>query len=101
MSVVQTRQGLRERQTLFDGRITISIRRWSTSDRPRDSRADGRRTSPAIRAGRRPHYFEHDDPALRSLLPVQKQLLLVGPERRRRLMSWLKDLAANLDLKID
>ena len=38
----------------------------------------------------RPHYFEHEDPALRSLLPVQKQLLLVGPERRRRLMSWLK-----------
>jgi hypothetical protein len=49
----------------------------------------------------RPHYFEHEDPALRSLLPVQKQLLLVGPAHRRRLMAWLKDLAANLDLKID
>jgi hypothetical protein len=49
----------------------------------------------------RPHYFEHEDPALRSLLPVQKQLLLVGPAHRRRLITWLKDLAANLDLKID
>jgi Protein of unknown function (DUF3014) len=49
----------------------------------------------------RPRYFEHEDPALRSLLPVQKQLLLVGPAHRRRLITWLKDLAANLDLKID
>ena len=49
---------------------------------------------------RRSAYFEHEDPALRSILPVQKQLLLVGPDNRRKIMQWLKQLAANLDLKI-
>jgi hypothetical protein len=49
---------------------------------------------------RRPSYLEHEDPKLRALLPVQKQLLLVGPDNRRRIMQWLKQLAANLDLKI-
>jgi hypothetical protein len=49
---------------------------------------------------RRTNYFEHDDAALKALLPVQKQLLLVGPDNRRRIMQWLKQLAANLDLKI-
>lgn len=47
-----------------------------------------------------PTYYEHNDPALRSLLPVQKQLLLVGPDNRRKIMSWLRKLAASLDLKI-
>jgi len=45
-------------------------------------------------------YYEHNDPALRSLLPVQKQLLLVGPENRRKIMAWLRKLAARLELKI-
>jgi len=49
----------------------------------------------------RPNYFEHEDPALRSLLPVQKQLILMGPENRRKIMGWLEQLAMNLDLKID
>ncbi|HYN07539.1 MAG TPA: DUF3014 domain-containing protein [Vicinamibacterales bacterium] len=49
---------------------------------------------------RRPSYYEHEDPKLRSLLPVQKQLLLVGPDNRRKIMQWLKQLATNLDLKI-
>jgi hypothetical protein len=49
----------------------------------------------------RPSYFEHEDPALRSLLPVQKQLLLIGPAHRQRVMAWLKQVAANLDLKVD
>jgi hypothetical protein len=49
---------------------------------------------------RRPSYLEHEDPKLRSLPPVQKQLLLVGPDNRRKIMQWLKQLATNLDLKI-
>ena len=48
---------------------------------------------------RRPSYFEHADPALRALLPVQKQLLLTGPANRQKVLSWLKRLAAALELK--
>jgi len=46
-------------------------------------------------------YFEHEDQSLRSLLPVQKQFLLLGPDNRRRIMGWLKQLAFDLDLKVD
>ena len=49
---------------------------------------------------RRPGYYEHADPTLRSLLPVQKQLLLVGPDNRQKIMDWLTRLATSLDLKI-
>ena len=49
----------------------------------------------------RPAYFDHDDPALRSLRPVQKQLLLTGPEHRRQVITWLRRFAATLALKID
>lgn len=49
---------------------------------------------------RRQSYFEHDDAGLKAILPVQKQLLLIGPDNRRKVMQWLKQLAANLDLKI-
>jgi hypothetical protein len=56
------------------------------------------RTDPTLL--RRTNYFEHEDARLKSLLPVQKQLLLVGPDNRRKIMQWLKQLAANLDLKI-
>ncbi|HQX82549.1 MAG TPA: DUF3014 domain-containing protein [Vicinamibacterales bacterium] len=49
---------------------------------------------------RRPGYFEHTDAALRSLRPVQKQLMLTGPENQQRLVTWLRELAAKLDLKI-
>ncbi|MEO8483570.1 MAG: DUF3014 domain-containing protein [Acidobacteriota bacterium] len=48
---------------------------------------------------RRPGYYEHDDQALRALRPVQKQLLLTGPDNRRRVLAWLKSFAAALDLK--
>jgi hypothetical protein len=44
-------------------------------------------------------YFEFDDPALRALEPVQKQLLLLGPENRRRVMTWIDGLMKTLDLK--
>jgi len=48
----------------------------------------------------RPEYFEHVDAALRSLRPVQKQLLLVGPDNQQRLLLWLRQLARALDLTI-
>jgi hypothetical protein len=49
---------------------------------------------------RRSASFEHDDPALRALLPVQKQFLLIGPDNRRRVMTWFKQFAADLELKV-
>jgi hypothetical protein len=56
-------------------------------------------TDPVLLA--RPTYFEHEDAALRSLRPVQKQLLLTGPEHRRQVLAWLRRFAATLELKID
>lgn len=47
---------------------------------------------------RRPGYFEHQDSSLQALRPVQKQLLLLGPETRRRLMAWIDDFARALEL---
>jgi hypothetical protein len=49
---------------------------------------------------KRPGYLEHDDAALRGLKPVQKQLLLIGPDNRRRLMDWLHQFAKALDLRL-
>jgi hypothetical protein len=49
---------------------------------------------------KRPGYFEYEDPELRSLKPVQKQFLLMGAENRRRILTWLRDLARHLDLTI-
>lgn len=54
-----------------------------------------------IRHADRPGYFEHVDSKLGSALPVQKQFLLIGPENRRKVMTWLKSVAAALELKID
>jgi hypothetical protein len=50
---------------------------------------------------RKTNYLEFDDPELRALPPVQKQFLLIGPENRRRVMAWLRQVAANLDLKVE
>ena len=50
---------------------------------------------------RKTNYLEYDDPALRALPPVQKQFLLIGPENRQRVVAWLRQVAASLDLKID
>jgi hypothetical protein len=58
-------------------------------------------TTPPVLITPRPTTFEHDDPALRSLRPVQKQLLLIGPEHRRQVLAWLRQFAATLMLKID
>jgi len=48
---------------------------------------------------RRTNFLEHEDAALRALPPVQKQFLLIGPENRRRVMEWLRQVAGALDLK--
>ncbi len=49
----------------------------------------------------RPNYVEYEDAALRALLPVQKQLLLIGTNNRRAVLRWIHQLAANLDLKVN
>jgi hypothetical protein len=49
---------------------------------------------------RRAGFFEHADPTLRMLRPVQKEFLLLGPDRRRRVRQWLTDFASTLELKI-
>ncbi len=49
---------------------------------------------------KQPGFYEHENQTLRTLLPVQKQFLLMGPENRRRIIGWLKEVASNLDLKI-
>lgn len=47
---------------------------------------------------RRPNYFEYEDATLRSMVPVQKQFRLIGPDNRRQVMAWLRQFAAALDL---
>jgi len=48
----------------------------------------------------KPGYFEHEDPALKALLPVQRQFLLAGPENQRQILAWLRQVATALDLTI-
>jgi hypothetical protein len=50
---------------------------------------------------KRPGYWEHEDPELRALRPVQKQLILMGPSARARVLRWLKDVANALDLAVE
>lgn len=50
---------------------------------------------------RRPDYFIHEDPKLRALRPVQKQLLLFGPENQARVLAWLDRFARALDLDVN
>jgi hypothetical protein len=47
----------------------------------------------------RPGYFDYEDPAFRALKPVQKQLLLLGPDNRRQLMDWLDQFVRALGLR--
>ena len=49
---------------------------------------------------KQPGFFEHEDQTLRTLLPVQKQFLLMGPDNRRKILDWLKRLADRLELKL-
>jgi hypothetical protein len=48
---------------------------------------------------RRTNYFEYEDSAYRALPAVQKQFLLIGPENRRRVLDWLHQVAARLELE--
>ena len=49
---------------------------------------------------KQPGFYEHENQTLRTLQPVQKQFLLMGPENRRKIIAWLKDVAAILTLKL-
>lgn len=49
---------------------------------------------------RRPGYYEHADPALRGIPPVQKQMILIGAGNREKILGWLQRLAAALDLTL-
>jgi hypothetical protein len=53
---------------------------------------------PVLTRGR--GYFDHTDPALEGLAPVQKQMLLLGPDNERRLKTWIRSFAEALDLKL-
>lgn len=55
---------------------------------------------PELTLVRRDGYFEFTDSTLQSLQPVQKQLLLLGPENRTRVLFWLNQFATALELKI-
>jgi hypothetical protein len=48
----------------------------------------------------RPGYLEHQDPALKALLPAQRQFMLLGNDNRRQIMSWLDQLASSLALPV-
>jgi hypothetical protein len=50
---------------------------------------------------RRPTYFEHTDPALLALRPVQKEFLLLGPDNRRQVTAWMRAFASELELKLN
>lgn len=75
----------------FDNSIVRAINTLATTPQP----------SGDLELLRRPGYFEHADPSLRGILPVQKQMLLIGPANRQKVMSWLRRFAAGLDLKIE
>jgi hypothetical protein len=74
----------------FDKAIVKAIETLADTPRPV--------TEPVLLS--RPGYFEHDDPTLKALLPVQRQFLLVGPENQRQILGWLRRLASSLDLNI-
>ena len=74
----------------FDQAIVKAIETLTETPRP---------AAPPVLVAK-PGYFEHDDPALKALLPVQRQLLLIGPDNQRQVLGWLKRLATALELKI-
>jgi hypothetical protein len=45
--------------------------------------------------------LKYADPRLEALKPVQKQFLLLGPDNQRRVLSWLDQVAADLDLTLE
>lgn len=50
---------------------------------------------------RRAGFYEHEDAALRTIPPVQRQMLLIGPANRDKVMKWLRELARRLELHIE
>ncbi len=48
---------------------------------------------------RRQGYFEFEDPSFQALRPVQKQLLLLGPENRRQVLAWIDRFLRALSLE--
>jgi len=50
---------------------------------------------------RRAGFYEHEDETLRRIPPVQRQLLLIGPANREKVMTWLRQFAERLDLTIE
>ena len=50
---------------------------------------------------RRAGFYEHDDETLRRIPAVQRQLLLIGPANREKVMTWLRQFADRLDLTIE
>ncbi len=65
---------------------------------------DTLRATPTVAADpelvRRPGYYEHADPALGALRPVQKQFILIGSDNRAKILNWLQKFAAVLELKL-
>lgn len=56
---------------------------------------------PDVALQQRQAYFEYDDAGLRSLPPVQKQFLLLGTENRKKVLAWLRQFAAALEIKVN
>lgn len=74
----------------FDDSITRAMRMLLSTPEPTEE--------PVLL--RRAGFFEHADDALRALKPVQKQFLLLGPERRNSIRTWLTAFAAAADLPV-
>ncbi|MBP8273038.1 MAG: DUF3014 domain-containing protein [Acidobacteria bacterium] len=74
----------------FDASLTRSVKMLLDTPEPTDEPVLMKRAS----------YFEHGDPTLRSLRPVQKQFLLLGADRRARVRAWLTAFSAALDLRL-
>jgi hypothetical protein len=56
-------------------------------------------TDPVLR--RRAGFYEHEDEALRKIPAVQRQMLLIGPANREKVVRWLREFAKRLDLTIE
>lgn len=74
----------------FDASLTRSVKMLLDTPEPTDE--------PVLM--KRALDFEHGDPTLRSLRPVQKQFLLLGADRRARVRAWLTAFSAALDLRL-
>jgi hypothetical protein len=46
-------------------------------------------------------FYEHEDETLRKIPAVQRQLLLIGPANRDKVLRWLREFAQRLDLHVE